>query len=277
MAPTAKVLIFDSGVGGLSIAHEIRQLIPGIQLYFASDNAAFPYGTKSEQFLLERVDHALKALSRRIDPDIIVVACNTASTLILPRIRSHFTNPVVGVVPAIKPAAQLTRSKVIGLLATPATVQREYTAQLIREFAADCQIVAIGSSELVHIAEQKLRQEKIDLEHIKTVIAPLFDNPDLDTIVLACTHFPLLRQELEAAAPREVNWVDSGNAIARRVNSLLPEQLSPQPTLSHSLPHSLPHSPYNRAALFARHDDTLARLAPGLAQFGFDDIEIVDF
>lgn len=214
---------------------------------------------------MERVDHALKTLIRRIAPDIVVVACNTASTLILPRIRSHFSNPVVGVVPAIKPAAQLTESKVIGLLATPGTVARDYTTQLIREFAADCQIVPVGSSELVHLAEQKLRGQNIDLDHLKTIVAPLFEEPELDTIVLACTHFPLLSQELHAVASRQVHWVDSGNAIARRVKSLLPGQPLQQQAPSKSL------------ALFARHDDSLYKLAPALARFGFDTIDIMDF
>ena len=264
MTPTAKVLVFDSGVGGLSIVAEIRRLTPAVQLFFACDNAAFPYGTKSENFLLERVDHALKTLIRRVDPDIVVIACNTASTLILPRIRSHFAKPVVGVVPAVKPAAQLSRSKTIGLLATPGTATRDYTRQLIDEFAGHCQVIAVGSSELVHLAERKLRADNINPSRLQTIIEPLFANPSLDTIVLACTHFPLLRQELLAAAPRQVQWIDSGDAIARRVKSLLP------PSVSQAQPATSP------PALFTAHDQTLADLAPALAQFGFADLEVVN-
>lgn len=261
---TAKILIFDSGVGGLSIVDEIRRMTPGVELFFACDNAAFPYGTKSEHFLLERIDHVLKTLIRRIGPDIIVVACNTASTLILPQIRTHFTNPVVGVVPAIKPAAQQSKSKIIGLLATPGTVTRDYTAQLIKTFAADCRVIPVGTSELVHMAEQRLRGEPIDRHQLKAIIAPLFASSELDTVVLACTHFPLLQQELLTAAPRQVQWIDSGNAIARRVKSLLPSASAQSPPQ------------HNPTALFTGQDDGLVKLLPGLAHYGFVGLEVIN-
>lgn len=222
-----KVLVFDSGVGGLSILQEIHRHIPRCQLVYACDNQAFPYGTKAEDELVARVDAVLKALIAAIQPDIVVVACNTASTLALPRIRAHFANPVVGVVPAIKPAAAQSQSKVIGLLATPGTVQRRYTQELIDQFAADCTLVRVGSGELVDIAEQKLRGQAPDPARLAAILAPLFDHADLDTVVLACTHFPLLRPELEAVAPRAVHWIDSGEAIARRVHSLIDPDLPP--------------------------------------------------
>ena len=216
-----KVLIFDSGVGGLSILQEVRQRLPGCRYIYACDNRAFPYGTKSEGELVERVDMVLKALIAEIDPDIVVIACNTASTVALPKIRSHFTRPVVGVVPAIKPAARLSASKVIGLLATPGTIDRPYTQWLIDEFAGDCKVVRVGSAELVAIAEAKLRGQSPEEQILKTIVAPLFAEPGLDIAVLACTHFPLLRDELAAAAPRDIQWIDSGEAIARRVESFV--------------------------------------------------------
>lgn len=218
-----KILVFDSGVGGLSILQAVRARLPGCDYVYASDNAAYPYGTKPEEDLVVRVNHVLRALIRQVSPDVVVVACNTASTVALPRIRSHFTNPVVGVVPAIKPAAASSRSKVIGLLGTPGTVKRAYTQQLIDDFASGCRIIRIGSGELVDIAENKLRGEPVDAPALKTLIQPFFDDGELDTIVLACTHFPLLIDELRMAAARPVDWVDSGDAIARRVASLLNE------------------------------------------------------
>ncbi len=151
-----------------------------------------------------------------------MVACNTASTVALPRIRSHFLRPVVGVVPAIKPAAGLSRSRHIGLLGTPGTINRRYTRDLIDQFAGDCVITRVGSTELVEMAEGKIRGIAPDRDRLAAIIAPLFDDPAMDTLVLACTHFPLLQAELEAVAPRPVQWVDSGEAIARRVESLLP-------------------------------------------------------
>jgi glutamate racemase len=216
-----RILVFDSGVGGLSILQEIHRKIPAANLVYACDNQAFPYGTKEEDELVARVDSVLKALFDAVQPDIVVVACNTASTVALPRIRAHFSNPVVGVVPAIKPAAIISRTKVIGLLATPGTVRRDYTRQLIAEFAEGCDFIAVGSSRLVEIAEEKLRGIQPDTNELKTILAPLLENTELDTVVLACTHFPLLKAEIESLAPRLIHWIDSGEAIARRVHSLI--------------------------------------------------------
>src|SRR5690606_39454843 len=167
-----RILVFDSGVGGLSILREIQERLPACEFIYASDNAAFPYGTKPEDELVERVDHVLHQLLKTYAADIVVVACNTASTLALPHIRSHFNQPIVGVVPAIKPAAARSRTKVIGLLATPATIARAYTQELIREHASDCMVVSVGSSELVHMAEQKLRGQVISLTEMTKILAP---------------------------------------------------------------------------------------------------------
>lgn len=214
---TARVLVFDSGVGGLSILQEIRQQYPDCLYFYASDNAAFPYGIKSEHELVERVDHVVHQLQDMTQADIIVIACNTASTVALPRIRERFSQPIIGVVPAIKPAAMISQSKVIGLLATPGTIERDYTQQLIDTFASDCHIVPVGSSELVILAEKKLRGELIAPEQLQHIVEPLAQHSEMDTLVLACTHFPLLKDELRTALPHIHHWVDSGEAIARRV------------------------------------------------------------
>ena len=216
-----KILVFDSGVGGISILQKVQQQLPWCEYIYASDNRAFPYGTKDESELVARVDLVLKVLTEKINPDIVIIACNTASTVALPKIRSHFQKPVVGVVPAIKPAAQISSSKVIGLLATPGTIDRPYTQWLIDDFAPTCQVIKAGSSRLVEIAEEKIRGKAPDLEELRNIIAPLFTTPELDTVVLACTHFPLLGEELASVTPRAIQWVDSGDAIARRVASLI--------------------------------------------------------
>ena len=216
-----KILVFDSGVGGLSILQALQETLPDCEYIYASDNEAFPYGTKSAEFLIARVHCVLQALIKKVQPDIIVVACNTASTLVLPHIRRHFTIPIVGVVPAIKPAALQSETKVIGLLGTPGTVTRDYTKALIKEFADDCEVVSVGSSELVILAEEALRGVPPPETVLCSLLKPLIDKRQLDTIVLACTHFPLVKKQLIDALPRNVNWVDSGEAIARRVSSLL--------------------------------------------------------
>ena len=262
--PTApNVLVFDSGVGGLSILAELRRALPQCQLTFACDNEQFPYGTKDERTLTERVDKVLKALIRRVNPDIIVVACNSASTLVLPRIRSHFNKPVVGVVPAVKPAAKLSTTKRIGLLATPGTVKRQYTKQLITDFASDCTVISVGSSELVALAEQKLRGEAVSTNALKKILAPFLAEPELDTMILACTHFPLLRDELSELMDSDVQWVDSGQAIARRVQSLLPELSSELPRQTDSL------------ALFTELPPQQELLAEGMAKYGCMASEIL--
>lgn len=216
-----KILVFDSGVGGLSILREIQSYLPHNRFYYACDNQAFPYGTKAEAELVARVDAVLKTLIATLDPDIVVIACNTASTVALPKIRSHFTKPVVGVVPAIKPASALSKTRVIGLLGTTGTVNRPYTQWLIDEFASDATFVRVGSTELVELAEAKLRGIPPCPDRLAAIIAPIFENPECDTLILACTHFPLLQEDLKAVAPRQIQWVDSGNAIARRVCSFV--------------------------------------------------------
>lgn len=224
-AKPATILVFDSGVGGLSVAREIQQRLPAHPLIYASDNAFFPYGTKGEDELITRVDEVIGELLLRYKAEILVIACNTASTLTLPHLRAKLDVPIVGVVPAIKPAAQLTKSGVIGLLATPATVARPYTHELIREYAPQCDVISLGSSELVEIAEQKLRGETVEPVAIRRVIERLMRNEkagNMDVLVLACTHFPLLRNELVQQLPAKLQLIDSGEAIARRVAFLLP-------------------------------------------------------
>lgn len=147
--PRPTVLVFDSGVGGLSVYDEIRRLLPDLHYIYAFDNVAFPYGEKSETFIVERVVEIVTAVQQRYPLSLAVIACNTASTVSLPALREKFAFPVVGVVPAIKPAARLTANGVVGLLATRATVKRPYTHELIARFANECQIAMLGSAELV--------------------------------------------------------------------------------------------------------------------------------
>ena len=220
----AGILIFDSGVGGLTVSAEIRARLPGVSQAYVADDTFRPYGEKPESALRQRLPGLLKTLEIMINPDVMVLACNTASTAALAQIRSAVKTPVVGVVPAIKPAAAASRSRVIGVLGTPGTVRHKYVDSLIEEFAKDCEIRLCGSTALVAQAERKLSEEEVSPDVIAAEIAPLFkseDGPGPDQIVLACTHFPLLREDLAVAAPNAVDWVDSGAAIARRVESLL--------------------------------------------------------
>lgn len=222
------VLVFDSGVGGLSVYNEVRQLLPDLHYIYAFDNVAFPYGEKSEEFIVARVVEIVTAVQERYPLALAIIACNTASTVSLPALREKFVFPVVGVVPAIKPAARMTTNGVVGLLATRATVRGPYTHELVARFATQCKIEMLGSAELVELAEAKLHGEPVSLEKLRKVLRPwLRMKEPPDTVVLGCTHFPLLQKELLQVLPEGTRLIDSGAAIARRTAWLL-EHEAPQ-------------------------------------------------
>lgn len=217
------ILVFDSGLGGTTVLGEIQKQLPECTFSYAMDNGAFPYGNKPNHFLLERLSSLCTPLIDQAAPDIIVLACNTASTLALDRLRSLYPIPFVGVVPAIKPAATQSTTKVICLLATEATVGREYIRQLNDAFASHCEVIPMGSQALVEIAEQKILGDPVQPTMLAHAMEPLLNHAlanRIDTFVLGCTHFPAIREELAYIWPHPVNWIDSGEAIARRVSHL---------------------------------------------------------
>ena len=217
-----RALIFDSGVGGLSVVGEIRRHLPGLALDYAADDAFRPYGSKTPEQLRARLPGLVRALADASAAELVVIACNTASVTALDAIRASSRVPVVGVVPAVKPAALATRTGRIAVLGTPATVRQDYVSELVADFASEHRVIRVGSVALVDMAEAKLAGESVDAARLARELTMLGAHPDLDTVVLACTHFPLLREELRAALPRGVKLIDSGEAIARRVRSLLP-------------------------------------------------------
>jgi len=261
-----RALIFDSGVGGLSVAAEIRQRLPLLAMDYVADDEFRPYGEKTAAQLKARLPGLMSILSDMLRPDVIVIACNTASTTALGGIRSAVNVPVVGVVPAIKPAALATRTGTIAVLGTPGTVAREYVDDLITDFAQGKEVLLQGSVNLVDIAEDKLAGRPIDLDRIKAELAPLFSGrrgADIDAVVLACTHFPLLKEELKAATAQSVQWIDSGEAIARRVESLLSKMTpvsttAPERHLARADTAFLvgPQTNKERSAAFARYGFT---------------------
>ncbi|HEY8434225.1 MAG TPA: glutamate racemase [Sphingomicrobium sp.] len=230
MDPNAPILFFDSGVGGLSVLEPTRRLLPNAPIVYAADSAGFPYGKRTEAEIASRVPALLGRLVERFQPRLAVIACNTASTIALDHVRSALDVPVVGTVPAIKPAAEISKTRVIGVLGTEATVRQPYVDDLAEQFAADCTLVRLGSPELVELAEAKLAGEHVGVEAVRAATQPLFDAPDgeqIDTVVLACTHFPLLENELRSAFP-EVRYVDGGTGIARRIAHLTQGQPWPE-------------------------------------------------
>lgn len=226
MNPASPILFFDSGVGGLSVLAPTRALLPNAPIVYAADSAGFPYGKRSEAEIASRVPALLGRLVERFRPRLAVIACNTASTIALDHVRSALDLPVVGTVPAIKPAAEISKTRVIGVLGTQATVRQPYVDDLATRFASDCILIRHGSPELVELAEAKLAGENVSVAAVKAAAQPMFDavNGDhIDTVVLACTHFPLLADELKAAFP-EVAYVDGGPGIARRIAFLTSDQ-----------------------------------------------------
>lgn len=219
------IVVYDSGLGGLTVYREVVKLLPGARYVYCADDACFPYSDLDEASLTTRALAVTESIVARYNPDLIVLACNTASTVALPALRQRFTVPFVGTVPAVKPAAAVSRSRLISILGTQATVQREYTRALIRDFADDCRVTLVGSGRLAGIAEADLRGEAVDEDEIRREIAPCFVEEDgrrTDVVVLACTHYPLLLERLQRLAPWHVEWLDPAAAIARRVADLLP-------------------------------------------------------
>ncbi len=218
------ILVFDSGLGGVTVYREIARARPDARLVYVADDAAFPYGALSEDKLVGRVLKVIGDAIERCRPDLVVIACNTASTLALGDLRARFSVPFVGTVPAIKPACAQSQSKHVAVLGTQATVGREYTRALIREFAVGCKVTLVGSARLATLAEAELNGRPPADEEIAAEIAPCFvldGNRRVDTVVLACTHYPLLLQRLRVNAPWPVDWIDPAPAIARRVVDLL--------------------------------------------------------
>lgn len=264
MTDARPILVFDSGVGGLSILERIRVLIPQAPIVYAADNAWHPYGPRTEHEIATRVPALLGRLCERYHPRIIVIACNTAATIALADVRAALDLPVVGTVPAIKPAAIASKSRVIGVLGTNATVRQPYVDRLVAEFASDCLVLRLGSAELVRVAEAKLRGTVPDREEIRTIMAELYGQPGgdkIDQVVLACTHFPLLREEILAAGPSGVTLVDSGDGIARRTQFLTQGQVWPAEA--------------SGIAVFTKPSDDLALLKSALERYGLTKTEVL--
>ena len=258
------IIVFDSGVGGLSVLGHIRARLPAASIVYAADNGGYPYGTRSEAEVAARVPTLLGRLAERYRPRLIVIACNTASTIALGHVRAALDLPVVGTVPAIKPAALASKTRVIGVLGTDATVRQAYVDNLVAEFASDCIVIRYGSARLVDVAEAKLRGTPPDAQEMRDIMRGVYGaaNGDaVDQLVLACTHFPLLADEIAAASPVGVTLVDSGAGIARRTAHLAQGQ---------DWPDTL-----RGIAVFTRAADDLAALAPSLARFGITATDIL--
>ncbi|VFP82219.1 glutamate racemase [Candidatus Erwinia haradaeae] len=255
------VLILDSGVGGLSIYNEIRILLPHVHYIYFFDNMGFPYGEKSEQFIIDRILSIVLAITNMYAIALVVIACNSASIVTLPSVRSRFLFPVVGVVPAIKPAVKLSRNSIIGLLATRRTIECSYTHQLVSRFSGECRIEMLAAMELVDLVENKLHGFPISIEKIRLTLQPWLSMRELpDTIVLGCTHFSFILMELKQVLPQGTVFIDSAMAIARRTAWFLENGVS------------IPISGAKNVALCMKITSKSIRLIPMLRYFGFENL-----
>lgn len=258
---SAPLLFFDSGIGGLTVLAAAERLLPQAPVVYAADFAGLPYGEKDEREISARVPALLGRLVERYRPRLVTIACNTASTIALPQIRAALDVPVVGTVPAIKPAAEISRSRVIGVLGTEATVRQLYVDNLAAQFAADATIIRHGAPELVRAAEAVMRGESPDPAIFDRAIAGLAGQArgsEIDTIVLACTHFPIVEAQLAAAIARPVNFVHGADGIARRIAYLTQGQDWGEPV---------------RRFVATGSASGITPYAPMLAQYRFDDFQ----
>ena len=265
MIPAPRILLFDSGLGGLTVYREIAKARPDAHLVYVADDAGFPYGAIEQNRLVARVLALMEHLIEAHDPDLVVVACNTASTIVLPSLRARFVVPFVGTVPAIKPACAASRTKRVSVLGTEATVKREYTRALIREFAAGCEVTLVGSARLAGLAEAELRGSPVEDAAIAAELAPCFvaNAARTDTIVLACTHYPLLIERLERLALWPAKFIDPAPAIARRVVDLV----GPAEARMPSAPAT---------AIFTSGRNLSAALVANLSRFGIGEIDTLE-
>ena len=262
--PSAPILLFDSGVGGLSVLAELRKQLPDAPVIYAADNAGLPYGTKTEAQIAARVSGLLGRMTERFHPRLVCIACNTASTIALGMVREVLHVPIVGTVPAIKPAAAMTQSGVIGLLGTEATIRQGYVDRLEHEFAQGKTLLRSAAPELVEAAEAKLRGRPVDPAAIAHAADGLRRQPHgeaIDTVVLACTHFPLLEEELSQAFGPGVRFVHGAQGIARRIAHL---------TQGQGFRRAAPD-----LALFTGESENLPDLAPALKRYGIERSEIL--
>ncbi|HEV2565051.1 MAG TPA: glutamate racemase [Microvirga sp.] len=223
-SPVPTILVFDSGLGGLTVFSEVLKARPDARYVYAADDAGFPYGRLSEEAIVARVAAVMERLIALHSPDIVVVACNTASTVVLPHLRERFSIPFVGTVPAIKPAAQTTRTGYVSVLATPATVARDYTRDLIETYATGCKVNLVGSRRLAGFAEAELAGSPVSDEDLLDELRPCFVEDAggrTDVVALSCTHYPLLLKRFHALALWPVTWIDPAPAIGRRVTQLI--------------------------------------------------------
>jgi len=221
--PDAPIGIFDSGIGGLSIAQEIARYLPKERILYYADTAHVPYGPREDQNIRELTAHAIEWLYRQ-GCKIAVVACNTASAFSLDYLREHYGEnfPIIGLVPALKPAVLQTKSKKVAVLATPATFRGQLIKDVMTRFAepAQVEVLTITCLDLVPFVEAGAQMSEACLATLKEVLQPAIEQ-NVDYLVLGCTHYPFLKGAIQHIFGQKMTLIDSGAAVARQTARIL--------------------------------------------------------
>ena len=219
----APIGIFDSGIGGLSVAQEIATYLPNERILYYADTAHVPYGPRTDQNIRELTAHAIEWLYRQ-GCKIAVVACNTASAFSLDYLRSHYGDdfPIIGLVPALKPAVLQSKSKVVSVLATPATFRGQLIKEVVLHFAEPLgvQVLPVTCLDLVPFVEAGEQSSEACINSLKKILQPVVDQ-GADYLVLGCTHYPFLKQTIQQLYPEQFTLIDSGHAVARQTSRIL--------------------------------------------------------
>lgn len=215
----APIGVFDSGVGGLSVLLEIRALLPSEELLYVADSAAAPYGDRSEAFIRQRVE-VIGDFLTGLGVKMIVVACNTATAIGVELLRAKHSIPIVAMEPAVKPAAALSRSRIIGVLATSRTLASERFARLADVFGRDARVILQPCPGFVELVERGETDSPRAFDLVKQHVSPLV-RQGADTLVLGCTHYPFLLPVIKEVVGPQVTVLDASLPVARRVQSIL--------------------------------------------------------
>lgn len=222
MSDNAPIAFIDSGVGGLPYLQWVKERLPLENFVYLADRKNFPYGEKSSDEIVRIVLQAVKSLNEGNRPKMLVIACNTATVTSLDAVRKVVDIPVVGVVPAVKPAAMQSRNKRIGVLATERTVKGEYLQELIDDFAGDCHVEKVAGSGIVRFVENDFfNASEREKEDIIERAVEQFSGENVDTVVLGCTHFIFLTDILKRKFGETADVIDSREGVGKQIISLL--------------------------------------------------------
>ena len=272
---SAPIGIFDSGIGGLSVAIEIAEYLPNERILYYADTAHVPYGPRDDQNIRELTAAAIEWLYRQ-GCKVAVVACNTASAFSLDYLRDHYGEdfPIIGLVPALKPAVLNSQSKTVAVLATPATFRGQLIKDVMQRFAipAQVQVLNVTNLDLVPFVEQGAQMSEACLSSLQQSLQPVVDQ-GADYLVLGCTHYPFLKPAIESIFGQKLTLIDSGIAVARQTSRIL---IKNELLFEQSLADTLQIACYVSGNNAEQLKPVLQHLIPGNISWSIANVSTVD-